>query len=358
MDVTSLPLVADLRAYLDATGWVLRPETWHGASVWQHESGSELLVPPGDTAADNPRRLRETLELLSRVEQRHQEEILRDVTHPYADAQTYWTFPDGNSLNLETLNGRYKALGSIRRVLRAAAESLASVDPMGELSSRQISSMLDRVEILHGQDIRRFAIRVPIDRDAESEGGLHAALLPWLSGAMQLLRTELTPGTRDVAAFAEAGISATLCNALGDLTGRERDRPLRVEFRWARGRPASWQGYSVDFEGGFGARLGELASRLGTAEPTTTSATGRVESLHGQRGDGYWEVRIGGRVIERDGRDGTRRGLRLLLPSEQLYDQALEAHRNGLLVRVRGQLGSRRQRTELVVETGGFEVIG
>src|SRR6266404_1049893 len=91
----SIPLsgairVADLRAYLLAKGWKVKPFRRHEVICFEGLSDDEgqpidLLVPASEQLRDYPLRVEELLRSLSVLESRPVEEVARNIVTPTAD---------------------------------------------------------------------------------------------------------------------------------------------------------------------------------------------------------------------------------------------------------------------------------
>ncbi|MFG2075548.1 hypothetical protein [Nonomuraea maritima] len=251
---------ADINSYLAATGWSRRPESWRGAAVWDHGGGHELLVPEKPDLVDAPRRIRELVAVLARVEERSREEIAADIGAPMADVHWYRSpvVPPGGRAGLLDAAA---ALGGVQTVLGAAAR--AAFDgprPVFEgAPPRAVRELLGRVWI-GPSDL--LTVRVPVHDD---ELGRRTLIL--LRRATLLLREAVAEmdATGDIAVFDRLvgeGVSADLCAALARFAGSDAEAPFEVGFRWARGLPSAVPAGSVVFPAGTGLLLRRVAHRL------------------------------------------------------------------------------------------------
>jgi hypothetical protein len=116
--MTEVLRTADMRSYLMATGWQPRPDTWRGASLWDHPDGYGALVPARDGMSDAPERSWEFLQVLEKVEGRPALEIAEDVASPMVDTQSIRTFPQDEPTGYVSLAAGVRALEGIRSLSR------------------------------------------------------------------------------------------------------------------------------------------------------------------------------------------------------------------------------------------------
>lgn len=360
--------VADMASYLAATGWRRLPETWRGASVWANAAGYEALIPARDGLDDSDRRASEFLETLAKAESRTPEEIAEDIASPMMDTQSVRAFPRATPSGYVSLAAGLRALNGIRSMIAVAARSELEGQRLAYYGKHDgADSVLDVVQLgptKPGSYI--FTMRVPAERPAGQELLLdHRGYLPRRS----LLRLSHAIGAaheaivseRGLPAFdlaVEAGVSANLCEALSDLSGIHRQEPFEVGFRWARGRPADVPSRSMAFSAGAGLVLRDAAARLRKLDSSGRAVvTGLVESLHDdRRGDDRRRIRVRGDMHSTDVNIRDERTIWLRLGPDD-YERAVEAHLRRRPVRASGTKTQIGRRTELIVPTGGFELL-
>ncbi|MED7930715.1 hypothetical protein SMD20_41265 [Nonomuraea sp. LP-02] len=350
--------VADVSSYLAATGWVRRPETWRGAAIWEHDGDHEILVPGTDHLADGPRRLREILSLLARVEGRAPEDIASDIGSPMADVQWYRApiAPVGGELGLVDA---VTAVTSAHAALSAAARAaLSGPRPVFDgPAPKPVRDLLARVRI--GPIVpssNLLTVRLPL-----ADGGdppLARRALTLLQRAALLLReaTAEARGTGDVSVFDDLvrdGVSADLCLALARFAGADPGARFEVGFRWARALPAETPARSVVFEPGTGTLLRRVGHRLRRLHHESAAVTGLVGALVDD-GDDRFRVHVRGQVTIGDG-EPRRAVIWVRLPGEADYDVAVRAHRDRIPVRVAGTLREVNGRRELMAT--GFTTV-
>ncbi|WP_113705399.1 hypothetical protein [Nonomuraea lactucae] len=350
--------VADINSYLAVTGWTRQPEQWRGAAVWVHEGDHEILVPGADGLGDGPRRVREILALLAKVEGRSREDIASDIGAPMADVQWY-------RAPIVPLDGQFglldavTALTSAQAALSAAARAaLSGSRPVFDgVAPRQVRELLARVRIgpiVPSGDL--LTVRVPLDGDESGDPPLARRTLILLRRATVLLREAGAEARRtgDISAFdgiVRDGASADLCLALARFAGRDPGSRFEVGFRWARGLPSDVPAGKVVFEAETGTLLRRVAHRLRRLHRESASVTGLIGTLFDNGGEDRFRVHVRGVVSIGDGE--ARGSTWVRLPDETAYDLAVEAHRNGNPVRARGTLMEVHGRRELAATSFG-----
>ncbi|MQA95960.1 MAG: hypothetical protein GEV11_15390 [Streptosporangiales bacterium] len=370
--MTPRPAVRDIRSYLSDTGWQRAPHTWREASIWSHAGGHEVLVPPRDDLADAEHRVRDILYVLTTVEQRPATEIAHDIGAPLADVQTYRTFPEEDDPGFTSLTTGLRGLQGVRDVVRAAARATVEgplpTFPRG--TPWPVGELLKQVRLAAVvPEKRQVTVRVPVAGPPSAEPpplpedpplGRQVTLQLYESlGAVHAAAERATP--RDLTPFdmtVTAGVSANLCDALGDLADGRRHRPFAVTFRWGRGLPSGLPASTVTFTPEMGRVIGAASDRLRRVGISGDGfVMGVVEGLHDQPEDGdRWRVKIRGQLTARTG-GPMGRSLWVRFDDQATYDLAITAHREHRRVRASGEFSAERGRVELVVDARGFLVL-
>ncbi|MGW4957979.1 hypothetical protein ACWEPL_12205 [Nonomuraea sp. NPDC004186] len=345
--------VADVSSYLAATGWVRQPEGWRGAAVWVHEGDHEILVPGADHLADGPRRLRETLSLLARVEGRSVEDIASDISSPMADVQWYRApiVPmDGEFGLVDAVTALNSAHAALSAAARAALDGPRPV--FDGTAPKAVRDLLARVwigPIVPSGDL--LTVRIPLDGENSGDPPLARRTLTLLQRATLLLREASAEVRRtgDISVFDDTvrdGVSADLCVALARFAGTDPGTRFEVGFRWARALPFEVPARTVVFEAETGTLLRRVAHRLRRLHRESASVTGLIGTLFDNGGEDRFRVHVRGEVAIGDGEP--RGSIWVRLPDEAAYDVAVEAHRNRTLVRAAGTLKDVNGRRELI----------
>jgi hypothetical protein len=323
--------VEDVLDYLRARGWTMTGR-WRNAAVWSLGE-FDVLVPPNDTLADAPGRLRELVMCVADSEGRTPRSVGRDIALPAVDVVSFRTRDPENSISLPT---GVRSLCAARDVVVTCAQEVAvgTTETVDTLLDRSFLSLSDEV----------FGVDVAIPYDTLGRGT-----------ALQVLRSASTVLTAvDTAEqVSRTGLSTTFLAALANLAGQGRRAPFELGFRWSRRAPLKDE--ELRFPSGAGERIHAAAKRT---EPSVAGAAGVVEgpvlrlsdNVRGER----WRIDVRGLLRV----DGTVVGRRRLVPvwlaSAEDYDAALVAHREKQTVRVRGVITSRRG---ITAADDGFTVI-
>ncbi|MFF5219463.1 hypothetical protein [Micromonospora sp. NPDC000442] len=361
--------VADMRSYLAATGWRLRPETWRGASLWDHPEGYGALVPAQDGMGDSKERSWELLQVLEKAEDRSVHEIAEDIRSPMVDTQSIRTFPHGQPSGFVSLTAGLRALEGIRSLFALAGRVEVEGRRFAYRGNHptQVRDLLAVVQLgptRPGSYI--FTTRVPVeppDPQTTMDGGDNLSrrssirLFHAIAAAQDATATVAQNG--QLAVFDQAvvaGVSANLCEALSALGGTERAQPFEIGFRWARRLPVDAPAKTIAFGAHAGPVLRRAAKRLWRLDSSGQAhVTGVVESLHDDaRTDDRWRVRVRGEVVTSAASEQRTVWLRLRPDS---YALAVDAHLSRRIVRASGTIVPTSRRTEIYVDGDGFNFI-
>ncbi|GAB3922147.1 hypothetical protein GCM10029976_010200 [Kribbella albertanoniae] len=305
-----------LVTYLTRTGWSPTGNTWHGGVIWE-QGQYEVLVPPRDGMIDAESRVHELLRTLAEVEDRRSGEIARDLAYPFLDRASY----RGDA---ESAVDGFVALPTGIDSLRGLHDMLYAVAPQpAALSGVLLHTAFDERELatilVPGQGDGRI-LRQLYDATA----AVHAAL-----------------ATESLDQVVDAGVAPAFCVALGRLSAGGLGA-FELEFRWARGLPSEAPDTQLTFGAGAGEQIGRVTRRLeqrgkSPRDPAPSgpgTLEGRVVGLQdaGNR-DNRWRVRVHGPVAN----DTRPRSVWAGLASQEQYEQAWDAHRRHLRVRISGQ---------------------
>ncbi|MDF5753100.1 hypothetical protein [Spongiactinospora sp. TRM90649] len=356
--MTARLTVADIRDYLASTGWALQPDGWRGGTIWVHAGDHEILVPGSDDLGDGPRRVRDILVLLARLEGRAREHIAADIGAPMADVQWYRApiVPSGEGLGLiDAVTAFTSARDALSAVARAALHGPRPA--FGGAAPREVRDLLDRTvigPIVPSDDV--LTVRVPLDRDKTGGDPLARRTLLLFQRTAALLWETAAEAERtgDIGVFdgvVREGVSAELCAALAQFAGPGDGGRFEIGFRWARGLPAEIPASNVVFDGSAGRLLRRVAHRLRRLHRDTASVTGLITSLFDNGDVDRFRVHVKGEVLAENGEP--RGSIWVRLPDEPAYDLAVDAHRNRSVVRAHGTLMEVHGRLEL--RATGFE---
>lgn len=357
-----------VNSYLRSKGWE-RDGEWRGANVWRLSSRARLLVPPSFEYEDDTELLQQAIQRIAACEERPVHNVTLDIAEPNVDAQYYRTYPNTPSGTIPLPSG-VKATRSIQILMRSAADTVEKGPHLlvtGH-SSSIVSTFLHRVMLATaapGSYI--LTARVPIDAlvpatlddSAEEFSGravvrqLHQAIATAHRTARTVIERRRTSPESPVADFSDLmaqGVTANLCQALGDLGGEQRDRPFDIGFSWARSEPEDISPEPIRFT----AEMPRLLWRAGEAleklvKSSRASVAGRVRELrnrpHGYQAKVEGEVQVaGGELAERD-------SLWVTLTTEQ-NELAILAYQDPehVQLEIRGRLSTAHGGLELIAE--------
>lgn len=356
----------DVVAYLRTSGWQLDREVEGRYSRWlrpapEHET-FEIETPLSSDLRDYPSRIADVLTTLEAAEARPQQEILEDLLTPAADiVRIRIAGPDSRDGSLP-FQDAVELVDHTRDLLLAAA--CAAIQPRPYFETRKPSEATDFLRRLRmgqterGSFVVTIQCRVPplLDERLAVVGEVHEEDLPFerrvtqtlavgLDNMQRAARRAATSGQLD--AFRDAvpfGLSANLCSAVAGLVGSREDQSVGVAFSWARTRPAPadlpsqirFTADSIPIIGEAGRVLKEHSPREEFELEGLISKVDKPDPASHDRGT----FTIGGIV------DGRQRRVSVELLGDD-YRRALEAVRNGLLVRCSGTLVKERRSFEL-----------
>lgn len=340
--------VIDISSYLEATGWIRQQDEWRGAAIWVLQGDHEILVPGTDDLRDGPRRVREIVALLARLEERSREEVASDIRTPMADVQWY-------RAPIVPLNGQVSLLDAVtaltnaKSALDAAARAVVNGprQTFDGAAPKQVRALLASIEV--GPIVpsgNRLTVRVPLERDTAHDMPLARRTLVLLQGASERLSAVGTEVSRtgEISAFdgvVEHGVSAELCEALARFAGADPGGRFEIGFRWARALPTDLPPRTVTFEAGMGPLLRRAAHRLRRRQHKNTTVIGQIVAL----ADSGFRVQVRGTHSAGDSRSEGVIWVRL--SDQAAYDRAVEAHLRKASVRARGDLVEVQRRREL-----------
>jgi hypothetical protein len=357
----------EVTSYLLSKGWEHDGER-RGADVWRLSSRARVLVPPSFEYADDVEILQETMQRIATCEDRPLGDVTLDIAEPNVDAQYFRTYPDTPSGTIPLLSG-VKAIRSIHSLMRSAADIVEKGPHLlvSGHSSSVVSTFLHRVMLAAaapGSYV--LTARVPIgvllpetlDGSGEFSGRavvrqLHVAVAAAHRTARVVIERRRIAPESPLAAFSDLinqGVTANLCQALGDLGGESRDRPFDIGFTWARSEPEDISPEPLRFT----AEMPRLLWRAGEAleklvKSRRASVTGRVRELrnrpHGYQAKIEGEVQVtGGELTERDSLWVT------LTPDQNQLAMSAYQDPEHVQLEVRGRLSTAHGGLELIAE--------
>ncbi len=338
--------------YLSAHDWTVGKERPERFSLWSHpDYQSQVLLPASQDLGDYALRVNELLETLQDFEGRSQLEIITDLLVPYADVvrvrHATSNEADG-SLPLES--GVMFVAGAKDLVLSAAN---AAVSPRHYYSSRleEAGAYLKGVRL--GQTERGSFVLTLISpifvsgalfgRPEEVQEPFERRVTRTLVQAVAAATTaaEAAEAHQDISPFEKVvslGVSANLCDSLVTLNEETGATAVDFSVTWAAGRelPRPNVPDRVRVPQRLVPALKE-ASRVfrGSFQPRFTNLSGAIIDLHSEWMLQKADTAAAGLITVAGTIDGRTRKVRVELPMQD-YMRAIDAHRQGKLVRVRG----------------------
>ncbi|MGW8553562.1 hypothetical protein [Streptomyces tubercidicus] len=361
---------AALVRYLSARRWSRmrgygKGELWELPVPGEQRSAHEVLVPLDRGPRDYAARVADLVETVAMVEARRPADVLREMSLPSADWQFLRLTPPTPS-GTAPLVDLVPALAGLRDLMTSAAAAAAAPTPQPVQPSQKPQLVKEHVASVRLDQTRVgsyiVAVHTPLPEVAAPEPGsrhaprlepfarkvtrcLYAALVCAHRAADSSLRTE---SLEDFAVYANAGLSANLCEALVKIGG-DRTAGYSFDFSWSSDLPVQpTEPIQLSHEqlGALDAGAKDLRARLGRRGMTLV---GSVVRLHREAPNGPGEVTVAGSFEDRDG--GRFRRVRMKLEQWD-YEQAAVAHRVGDEVLVRGDLAvlGTAPRMERIVE--------
>jgi hypothetical protein len=353
-----------LRLYLATRGWQ-RHERPNSIPVWTTGDGPtefEVLPPSSDQVPDFDSRMADILGVLSVVENRSELEILRDILQVSFDVQYYRLDHEGPE-GTAPLGEASAALKSAQALLLAAASSLEFPGRL-VLPNRSAANALDLgrrslagpttegsyvfsvwvpvpPRLTPEEDLVLFVIDdEPFERVATLR--LHEALEA-LSEAINEVRTA-DAGLNAFTSRVNRGVNAGVCEAVAGIVGDSRIG-VEARFSWAIDRPIRIDPAPIRIDANGRDLLLEAAREMRALEPEEeVLVQGNVVRLHRDTQQGSGDVTIAGLVV--GDLDGRLRHVTVSL-AESDYQVAIQAHAQGDIVEVIGELMLRGTRAHL-----------
>lgn len=345
----------DVERYLRSSGWQPAGDLGGRATIWALPPDRlEVVVPASTRFRDYLQRMNDVIRTLAEAESRPEPEIVRSVTASYVDRHYVRTFPDAPS-GMISLADAVDAFQSVRELLIAAAyaeQTGSSERVLPRRKPRVVEEFPERALVTTGPGSFVIATHVELPRQDALFPATSFERRTLLRLHQIMLAAQAAAAAADEAAdlspftdYARSGVTATLCQALARLGGRDHDRPVEMRFAWATAAPADLPDEPVRFDADQVTMLAQAAEDLG-GRTTTESAEmrGRIQTMH--RDDPHragWVV-VRGRITA-GGRSFRRQVWVPLEPDD--YDRALRAHGQGLEVRIAGVLTRTGHRSEL-----------
>jgi hypothetical protein len=342
------PLVT---AYLSNKGWQVKNQG--EKSVWNYtdnQSGEihEIKLPQNIERAE----ISDILSQLAQLESRSSAVILTELMHADSDLLRVCVRSADTELHSLGYDNSVRLAQGVQRLM--AAISWATAEPSPVLTGkkpRQVTDFMQRLRL--GQSERdgyTEVIIVPL-KEIDQETYSRRVMLTLAGVINQVQRAAASPALiNDKESHRELvdhGLSANLCDALarmfGKLQGKARDTRIEFHFAWSpmlsvpQGTPDS-----VSLEADMVPELQDISARLRETEPQEGfQMRGLVTDLRRTSQDGMGKIS----VSNAGGESPEKISMEL---EEELYEIAIQAHRDKAFVMCMGTLVKRSKSFELV----------
>ena len=240
--------VRSLEAYLASQGWRKLEPYGDAGYIFGLDGESSELVVPSSPFADYERRIGEILETLSGIEERDSRAILRDVSLSEFDLVRVG-LPDATAYGSVPVPAGITLFQESRNLLLAAACSVVRPQRVFRAGSNQeASNYMDTVRF--GQtEVGSFVANLlsPVPPDLIGQADMSTGVPPEpfarrvtskLVSGLRSAREAVTLVDRGngIGAFEEKlaqGVSANLCDAIGNLLDYENRQSLDVSVSWS-----------------------------------------------------------------------------------------------------------------------------
>ena len=350
--LSAVPILS-LRAYLRSQGWRSIEKFGGSGYVYGLDGSPEELLVPTAPLADYARRVTDILETLSKVEQRDDRAILRDLSLAYFDLVRV-LMPEDSADGSVSVSSGVAAFQESRNLLLAAACSASRPQRVFRAGSHQEASEYMNSVRFGQTEMGSFVVNLlsPVPPRLVGQSNLETGVPaePFPRRAVHKLVSGLRSVSEavasvnaggDIDAFEQGvseGVSANLCDAVANLLDCAYRKSVDISVSWSLIREPSEGRAQVDFLASDSLILKE-ASRIlkDRQEHPNEHLDGYVYSL--TRG----VTQEKGRVILKAIIDGVISSVRADFASED-YDLATEAHSRRQVVSVEGDLRRDGQR--------------
>lgn len=350
----------DVKAYLDAEGWIRLGEYARKAAIYTHSDPTgrkwEILVPLDDGVADYAERMGDAIRAVAAVEGRDQQEVFADLSMVGTDVVRLRA-PQADSDGSIQLTHGVAMYREAENLMLAAA--CAAREPRRLYHPRKIAEVRDYLENVRlGQTERGsyvVTVRSPVTPalrpmlpqmfmwDEEAEPFPRAVTLK-LSQALQsataAIRTAAeTDRFEAFEAAVEQGVNGNLCDALAQLAANGGGLDVRIS--WARVRPVPGAERQFRFSRDMARVLESAAQEFRRNEPKLDE---RLEGfvIHLDRPPEQTSGSATLRVLV----EGRARRLRATFDPRE-YSVVVRAHDDKLPVSIEGDIFPSGQRLEL-----------
>ena len=345
----------DVQHYLTSRGWVTDPvESSTKAAVFQHPTSTdaEVVVPLRRDLGDYTSRMADVVQTLSAFENRPIWEVLQDLSTPPSDILRLRVIAPEATLGSLPLDEGIQLLRGGRDALLASACSVKrplAFHPQKTLKDADAfirGCKLGQTE--RGSFVATIIAPVPpeIQSLSSASEGIQDAGEPFARRVTTRLMASL--GIVSEAVQTERmdpifdgiyeGVSANLCDALGQMRPPGDQSRLEIRMSWARSRPRLPTGIPqvVSFDRADFPTIEEAGRHLRErAVPRRERFVGKVIGLQSEVPTLFGDT--GGKIVLRTQVGGQPARIKVVLQRED-YRMACDAHRDELRVAVTGMI--------------------
>ena len=348
---------SELTAYVKSRGWRNAEPYGDIGHIYELDSATpNIVIPASKHFADYTLVLRRLIDILAGVEERDQRTIVRDLIRADVD-QVRFRVSDANDDGSIPAEAGVTLIQQSWNMLRAAARSAWSPQPVlqGRISA-QTQNYLKSVRLGQTEEgsfvVNLLSpVQLPNKRFADSEEPFARQVVHTLVSGLQVTKKAPFRSDADFAAnpsYHDAteygvhqGVSSNLCDAVADVLDKAGDASLDISVNWALSKPVYEGRVSVSFDASDISELRNTSAVLREQlEIPGERLTGHVVSLARQRAGDRGRVTMRARINGKD-----RLVNAILNPSD--YGRAGNAHTNGTVVSVTGDLRRQGQRWTL-----------
>lgn len=353
---------SDLRALSPATlqeqlrSWGFHPRGGDGRVAVYVRGADELDVPLRPDFADYPRRVEELIGILAALEGVPLTDLLDSLLQPQGDIITLRVGSPVTEAGTILLEDAIRMREGLKTMVLAAAHSALSPEPwFARMTQRDPVNLLANVRESQSQrGSFSMCCIVPVSPpvgplDTEEPYGRKVTRV--LVGALESIQEVRSRGDREgLLHLADRGVGGNLLAALGTMTPPGGTGVLEVSVSWARSRPAPGEGtprvrLPAPVFDGLADAAAAMRDRVKARGFEVIGYVTRLERSSAPQDGG--DVTLA--PTEEDARDMGSVAVPL---GPEAYVEAIEAHRQGMKVRVLGTLEKKGRRWTLSEPTG------
>lgn len=340
----------EVRAYLVDTGWSEARVLAGRGSFWLHPSGDggEVPLPYDRSVGDFAERMRDTVEVLARVEERSQLAVLIDLERAGLDVIRVRLASSEIEDGSVPLDRGVELMESVRNTVYASACAASARHRRAYYYSRPPKTVSDFMAGVRLGQTERGSYVVAIETPVAPELHEQTELTPepfgrtvtrTMTSALQVLLEAANSGkAKEIERAVSSGVSANLCSAVADalsLTGAQGELEVRVS--WARTRRVSdTTPAKVSFPSYLGGVIGEAAGLLRS-----------ISEIEGFELEGtVYQLRQDTEAIIQGLVEGRYRKVRLTFPPE-FREEIIRAYEERSMLRCVGELRQAGKSSEL-----------